>query len=77
MQPAAIHGFSHLTPSVALCTAQGIAVGQRAMRGRDPEAVMAELGFGRLRLVDSFPVAMAGAHAAARHIADRSLKCAT
>ena len=58
------------------CPAQAIAVGQRAMRGRCPEAVMAELGFGRLRLIDSFPVSMAGARAALRHPADTSLTIA-
>ena len=40
---------------------QAIAVGQRAMRGRKPEVVMEDLGFGPLELVSSFSVAMAGA----------------
>ncbi len=40
---------------------QAIAVGQRAMRGRKPEVVMEDLGFGPLELVDSFSVSMAGA----------------
>lgn len=30
------------------------------MRGRDPEAVMADLGFGELQLVTSFSVSMSG-----------------
>ena len=42
------------------CMSQAIAIGQRAMRGRDPEAVMADLGFGPLQLIDSFSVSMAG-----------------
>ena len=39
---------------------QAIAVGQRAMRGKHPQAFMEELGFGPLDLVDSFSVSMAG-----------------
>ncbi|KAK9904097.1 hypothetical protein WJX75_004484 [Coccomyxa subellipsoidea] len=41
-------------------TLQAVAIGQRAMRGRDPEAVMANLGFGELHLVTSFSVSMSG-----------------
>ena len=40
---------------------QGVAVVQRAMRGREPAHVMAELGFGPLQLVGSFAVSMSGA----------------
>ncbi|KAK9822757.1 hypothetical protein WJX74_005268 [Apatococcus lobatus] len=39
---------------------QGVAVCQRAMRGGHPEAVMQEMGFGSLKLVETFPVSMAG-----------------
>ena len=39
---------------------QAVAIGQRAMRGRNPEAVMEGLGFGELQLVDSFSVSMSG-----------------
>lgn len=39
---------------------QGVAVVQRAMRGREPAHVMAELGFGPLQLVGSFAVSMSG-----------------
>jgi len=42
---------------------RGVAVVQRAMRGREPAAVMAELGFGALELVGSFAVSMSGAPA--------------
>ena len=42
-------------------TLRGIAVVQRAMRGDTPEEFMQDLGFGELRLVDSFPVTMSGA----------------
>ena len=45
----------------ASATLRGLAVVQRALRGAPPAAAMAELGFGRLRLVDSFPVSMSGA----------------
>lgn len=38
-----------------------MAVVQRAMRGREPAAVMAELCFGPLELVGSFAVNMSGA----------------
>ncbi|BDA45886.1 hypothetical protein COCOBI_07-6730 [Coccomyxa sp. Obi] len=41
-------------------TLQAVAIGQRAMRGRNPEAVMEGLGFGELHLVDSFSVSMSG-----------------
>lgn len=34
---------------------------QRAMRGAAPMEVMADLGFGEVRLVDSFSVSMSGA----------------
>ena len=39
---------------------QAVAVVQRAMRQADPAEVMADLGFGRLQLVASFPVSMSG-----------------
>ncbi|CAL8470511.1 g10053 [Coccomyxa elongata] len=41
-------------------TLQAVAIGQRAMRGRDPEVVMEGLGFGELHLVASFSVSMSG-----------------
>lgn len=37
-----------------------MAIGQRAMRGRDPVVVMEDLGFGELTLVNSFSVSMSG-----------------
>ena len=45
----------------AVLTAQAVAVVQRAMRAQAPEDVMADLGFGSLKLVASFPVKMSGA----------------
>ncbi|KAK9867052.1 hypothetical protein WJX84_008430 [Apatococcus fuscideae] len=39
---------------------QGVAVCQRAMRGGHPEQVMEEMGFRQLKLVETFPVSMAG-----------------
>lgn len=44
----------------ASATLRGIAVVQRAMRGGAPEDFMEDLGFGALRLVDSFAVTMSG-----------------
>jgi len=41
-------------------TLQAVAVVQRAIRGQAPEAAMAELGFGPLLLIKSFPVNMSG-----------------
>lgn len=44
----------------ASSTLRGLAVVQRAMRGDTPEEFMRDLGFGALRLVDTFPVTMSG-----------------
>ena len=46
---------------------QGVAVVQRAMRGREPAHVMAELGFGPLQLVGSFAVSMSGGPPSSSH----------
>jgi hypothetical protein len=55
---------------------QAIAIGQRAMRGRDPEAVMEDLGFGELQLVSSFSVTMSGTRLGKSiHLPRRVLRC--
>ena len=51
-------GFGRLF--AASRTLRAVAVVQRAMRARDPAAVMAEYGFGQLALVSTFPVSMSG-----------------
>lgn len=43
---------------------QAVAIVQRAMRGAEPTARMAELGFGSLSLVSRFPVSMSGSEPA-------------
>jgi hypothetical protein len=45
----------------ASATLRAVAIVQRAQRSGTPSDMMAGLGFGRLELVASFPVAMAGA----------------
>ena len=44
----------------ASTTLRGVAVVQRSMRGETPADFMADLGFGALQLLDSFPVTMSG-----------------
>ena len=44
-------------------TLRGVVVVQRAMRGDEPAAVMADLGFGPLLLLTSFAVTMSGSGA--------------
>jgi len=56
--PAARAAFGRLVAASA--TIRGVAVVQRAARGRGPAAMMADAGFGPLRLRAAFPVAMSG-----------------